>query len=137
MVDVDVTVPGRGDTRGSVLGQASSRTIKHRHPADQPPPPYQRCSACRWTELTILRLEDGKYAVLSEGHSALEGEMTYRRFRRCDSIEGVVASLYREDTRSGEDAVPILSVVGRKALIDASARDRSFETVLRSEGILG
>lgn len=137
MVDVDVTVPGREGTRGTVLGKASSRTIKHRHPTGQAPPPYQRCSACRWTELTILRLEDGRYAVLSEGHSALKGEMTYRRFRRHDSAESVLASLYREDTRSGNDPEPILSVVGKRALIEAAVQDRSIDAVLRTEGILG
>lgn len=121
---------------GTVLGMASSRTVKHRHPLDQSPKPYQRCSACRWTELTILRLEN-QYAVLSEGHSAIEGEFTYRRYRKHTTAEAVVASLYREDTRNGEDAVPILSVVGKRALVEAAVQDRAIATVLRTEGILG
>lgn len=119
-----------------VLGMASSRTIKHRHPADEAPAPYQRCSACRWTELTVFRVGAG-YAILSEGHSALDGEMTYSRYRKHATAESAVASLYREDTRSGDDPTPILSIVGKRALLEAAAQDREIDTVLRTQGILG
>lgn len=121
---------------GVVLGSASSKTVKHRHPEGQTPPPYQRCSACRWTELTLLRLPNGKYATLSEGHSDIEGEMTYRKVRKFTAIDKLVASLYREDFRC-EDSAPVLSVVARKALVSAAPNDRDLETVLRSQGILG
>jgi hypothetical protein len=129
------TAYGTEDVTGEILGRASSRTRHHRHPSDRPPEPYQRCSACRWTELTLVRQTPEGYVVISEGLSVLEGEIPYNKVRRMPTALAMVDSMYFEDTRN-PGAGAFLSVVGRRALLEAAQRDADVAEVLRGRGIL-
>lgn len=70
--------------RGIILGYGTSFEEAHTHVPGGRPAPGDRCSGCRWTDVTIMwaqpyNLDDGptapyQYAVIVRGRSSLPGE---------------------------------------------------------------
>lgn len=67
---------------GQLLGHASSHRENHTHETGTVPHRGWKCSACRWFEVTIIKLHEvdaelhgGVYAVSTEGHSIIPGEI--------------------------------------------------------------
>lgn len=131
-----VTDQGAREVRGTLLGKASSRVEVHNHPPTESCPPYRRCSACRWTEITVLRREDGQYVLVNEGLSQVEGEVAYARVSVATSAEAAVQRLYRVNQRGRDPLEPFLPQVARKALLSASGSDPGIEESMRSRGFL-
>lgn len=130
------TKTGEQEIRGRELGRSSSRTKFHSHNPQLPPEPYKRCSACRWTEITVVRPPDGGYVLVSEGLSDLEGEIPYGRIYTAESGEEVVQGLYRTDRRSHDEEEQFLPTVARKALINASGSDPEIAEAMRTRGFI-
>lgn len=129
------TKVGQQEVRGRELGRASSRSAHHSHPPGQDPEPYQRCSACRWTEITLVKTERG-YTVVSEGLTEVEGEVPYGRIYTAETGEEAVRGLYRADRRVEGSTETFLPTVARKALTFAARRDPDIEQALRLRGFI-
>lgn len=134
---ITTAVGGVEEVRGKPIGRASSRVNRHNHKLSDRAQPYRRCSACRWTEITIVRRDDGRYALISEGISSIQGEIAYGRVSVASSPEEAVQRLHRSDlVVKGEVVEPFLPVVARKALINAASCDPPIAEVMRSRGFM-
>lgn len=131
-----VTDQGAREVRGTLLGKASSRVDSHNHPDGEKCPPYKRCSACRWTEITVLKREDGHYVLVNEGLSRVDGEIPYARISVAASPDAAVERLYRVNQRGRDPLEPFLPQVARKALLSASTLDDGIARVMRVRGFL-
>lgn len=110
---------------GTLLAQASSRQYKHRqHPGMTYAPAKQRCSACRWTRVTILRDEgpDRLYIIVTEGFSLVPGERVLGRVEHTSSPLWVIEYLHRVN-REKEKYLPL---VARNALMMAVQYDEAL-----------
>lgn len=132
-----VTDRGAREVRGTLLGKSSSRVDSHNHPEGENCPPYRRCSACRWTEITVLRRGDGQYVLVNEGLSRVSGEVAYARVSVAASAEDAVQRLYRVNQRGRDPLEPFLPQVARKALLHASDADPDIRESMRSRGFIG
>lgn len=124
------TPVGQVYVTGVVLGTASSRTRAHSHDPASPPKPYQRCSACRWTQISIMRSTD-RYTVVSEGMSAVPQEVPYGRVVESTDPEELIQGLYRVDSRDGRESRPFLPQVARLALAAAAEQDGLIARAIR------
>jgi len=121
-----LTVPtksGEVDVEGEVLGRATTHRDEHNHPPDTVPEPGQdvRCSACRWTEVTILDdVAADKYVVVVVGRSIVEGESQRGRVEVTDSPTWVVECLRRPVGGSTKLGLP---TPARRALAEAADLD--------------
>jgi hypothetical protein len=110
---------------GILLAQTSSRRFNHAHRGNHVPS-GQRCSACRWTRITILRREnpddDRPYAVVVEGFSLLPGERTIGRVECTSSPLWVIECLHRRNKAKEK----YISVVARNALLMATQYDKAL-----------
>jgi hypothetical protein len=129
------TPTGHVHVQGTQLGRASSKRGQHTHEPDEAPVPYKRCSACRWTEITVFRAEEG-YVLVLEGMSSVTGEVPYGRVREVELAGDVVDNLYRVDRRENRDARPFLPLVARRALLDSARNDSDLAAALRLRGLL-
>lgn len=137
VVDTDA---GPEEVWGTLLAQASSRQFSHRHNGFRFAPPKQRCSACRWTRVTILRDEDldveRRYRVVVEGFSLVPGERTLGRVEHTSSVLWVIEYLHRQNKDTRERYLP---VVARNALLMAVQYDVDLarECEHRGVGVVG
>lgn len=123
------------EVRGHPLGRASSWTRGHSHGPNQISPRYQRCSACRWTEITVVRREDGRYTLISEGLTSIEGEIPYARVSVAENADEAVRRLHRLDRRGVVNPPqPFLPKVARKALLEAARADDEIAECMRGRG---
>lgn len=123
---------------GIALGSGSSRAAVHSHDPAKPPDPYQRCSACRWTQITIVRSRDQSgYVVVSEGMSNVAGEVPYGRVTEAEDSESLIRGLFRVDQRGGRDPKPFLPRVALRALTASAERDSEIRETLLGLGYLG
>lgn len=126
----------RGDEEvsGHVLGQASSRRLRHTH-AGRWPDTGTRCSACRWTKITILYDDDAsqerRYIVVSEGMSVLPGERTLGKVERTSSPLWVIECLHRRN----REKQTYLSLVARSAILNAAEQDGPLREEVDRRGI--
>lgn len=142
MVNVDGetvrrVVTSRGEeleVRGHPLGTASSRAEGHNHGPNEISPRYRRCSACRWTEITVVLRGDGRYALISEGLTSVEGEVPYARVSVAANAEDAVRRLHRHDRRTPDPEEFFLPRVARNALLDAARYDESIAESMRGRG---
>lgn len=125
---------GRDDeplrVRGALIGFASSQRDEHTHRHSEHAEPGQRCSACRWFEVRILRAEAeltedgvseeprGRYLVLTYGRSEVPGETDKRRAVWTDSPFEVLEVLTQRDR-----GAPFLPSASARALAQAAAWD--------------
>lgn len=123
------------EIRGTQLGTASSRADEHSHRETERLAPYQRCSACRWTEITVFRQDDG-YSLVCQGMSSVPGEVPYAKINRADSAEEAVQRLYRVNRRGENPPEPFLPIVARKALRQAARLDDGIARSMRLRGYL-
>lgn len=128
------TDSGDVKVRGTLLAQTSSRQFSHRHHTPHAEP-GNRCSACRWTRITIVRDEDPEvirnYAVVSEGFSLVPGERTIGKVERTYSPLWVIRCLHRKN----KDHEEYLSVVARNALLMACEYDQKLADECEKRGI--
>lgn len=124
--------------RGAQLGHAVSKTVEHSgHKPDEFARPGKRCSACRWFEAYIYRVDKvhhdalplllpseftERYAVVTVGFSVVPGERPYIRATFTSSGYEVVELLTIR--KSGEE--PFMPVVSARALSQAAEDDRSI-----------
>jgi len=131
VVDTDA---GPEQVEGTLLAQTSSRRFTHAHRGNHVPS-GQRCSACRWTRVTILRSEDPdvarRYAVVSEGFSLVPGERTIGKVERTSSPLWVIECLHRRN----RDKERYISVVARNALLMAMQYDVPLAAECEVRGI--
>jgi hypothetical protein len=127
MVRMNVdTDEGKVRVEGVLLAQTSSRRYRHNHPGAHVPS-GQRCSACRWTRVTILK-RDETYLVVTEGFSLVAGELTRGRVVSTTSPLWVIQCLYvRKRDR--------LSIAARNALIVAADHDKELARECEARGI--
>lgn len=128
-----ITGQGPQEVRGTLLGTASSRVSRHNHDRRRPCPPYRRCSACRWTEITVVRSGE-RYVLISEGFSDVEGEIPYGKVSVASTAYDAVRRLHRQVGGRGEYHLP---AVARKALVQAAGVDPEFREEMRVRGYLG
>ena len=81
-----------------------------------------RCSTCRWSEIHLLRTQDGAYVVHVCGHSILPGEVPLPRVSVVRSPFEVVELL----TVRGGRTAPYLSVPGARVLARAADVDEGI-----------
>lgn len=126
---------------GILLGAASSqmRTHNHSHSQNkilgsrQSHPSYRDkpCSACRWSEIKIIGVEqmDGvepsktTFAVSYIGHSTIPGEVTRHSLVITTSAYTVVETLTQV-----RDGSPYIPRIARLALSEAAGHNSSIET---------
>lgn len=128
--DGDLTVVG------TLLAQTSSRQYRHRqHPGAQYAPPKQRCSACRWTRVTILRDDDLRahqpYVIVTEGFSLVPGERVLGKVERTSSPLWVIEYLHR----TNRDKQKYLPIVARNALMMAVQYDEQLAAECQIRGV--
>lgn len=130
-VDTDA---GRVSVEGTLLAQTSSRRFNHVHRGSHVPS-GQRCSACRWTRVTILRDEhsevERRYLVVVEGFSLVPGERTIGKLERTSSPLWVIECLHRKNREKQR----YISVVARNALIMATQYDKPLAAECEVRGI--
>jgi len=131
------TPVGNVYVQGVALGSGSSRALSHSHDPSSPPAPYQRCSACRWTQITIVRGERSGYVVVSEGLSNVPGEVPYGRVTEAEDSDTLVRDLFRVDQREGRDPKPFLPKVALRALTVSAEKDSNIRRTLLGLGYLG
>lgn len=93
------------------LGFGSSYRPSHNHVY----PPYSKrgnhCSTCRWFETWIFqegdRNEDGRYVVISQGRSAVPGEVTFVTFGYADTVEELLKVLTLQPDGSHKVIPPV------------------------------
>lgn len=128
------TEKGEVEVRGTLLAQTSSRQFNHRHQTRYAEPKV-RCSACRWTRVTIVRDEnpevERRYAVITEGFSRIPGEATLGKVERTSSPLWVIRCLHRRNKAREE----YLSTVARNALIMATQYDEELQRECQHRGI--
>jgi hypothetical protein len=120
--------------QGTLLAQTSSRQFSHRHPETHAKP-GDRCSACRWTRITIVRDENPEvarnYAVVSEGFSLVPGERVISKVERTSSPLWVIECLYRRN----KEREKYLSIVARNALLMSCEYDQKLADECEKRGI--
>jgi hypothetical protein len=137
MVKMSVTTDdGEVKVTGTLLAQASSRQFNHhRHPREEHAPPRQRCSACRWTRVTLLRDEDPResqhYVIVTEGFSLVPGEGVLGKVERTSSSLWVIEYLHRKN----KDREKFLPIVARNALMMAVQYDEKLARECEHWGI--
>jgi hypothetical protein len=137
VVKMSVTTDeGEQAVTGVLLAQASSRQFKHRqHPGMNHAPPKQRCSACRWTRVTLLRMDDPSdprpYAIVTEGFSLVPGERVLGNVERTSSPLWVIEYLHR----TNKDRERYLPLVARNALMMAVQYDEKLARECEHRGI--
>lgn len=117
--------------RGHLLSQASSRRHRHLHPpAAGYAAPGERCSACRWTRVTILYEAGAErpYVIVSEGLSIVRGEHPLGKVERTSSPLWVIEWLHRRNHRREL----FLPIVARQALLIAAERDEALGSEVRT-----
>lgn len=123
------TERGEVPVTGRLLGQASSRRIRHEH-REPYVPRGMRCSACRWTRITILYEDDPEverpYAVVFEGFSRIPGERTIGKVERTSSPLWVVECLHRRN----REREKYISLVAKQALLLAAETDPDLRAVV-------
>lgn len=128
------TEQGDVEVRGTLLAQTSSRQFSHRHQTRYAEPGI-RCSACRWTRVTIVRDDDPgvarQYAVVTEGFSRIPGEQVLGRVERTSSPLWVIQCLHRRNKAREE----YLSTVARNALLMATQYDGELQRECQHRGI--
>jgi hypothetical protein len=124
--------------KGKQLGHASSTVAEHSgHGRDEYATRGKRCSACRWFEARIYRVDEihpedfamllpsevtERYLVVTVGFSIVPGETPYVRATFTSSGYEVVELLTIR--KSGEE--PFMPVVSARALSQAAEDDRSI-----------
>jgi hypothetical protein len=112
--------------QGTLLAQTSSRQFSHRHSDQSHAKAGERCSACRWTRITIVRDPDTEgdrcYAVVQEGFSLVPGETVVGTVERTSSPLWVIRCLHRRNREKEE----YLSIVARNALLMACEYDKQI-----------
>lgn len=123
------TERGEVQVTGRLLGQASSRRLRHEH--REPYVPHgMRCSACRWTRITILHDDEPAverpYSVVFEGFSRIPGERTIGKVEQTSSPLWVVECLHRRN----REREKYISLVARQALLFAAEADPALREVV-------
>jgi hypothetical protein len=103
---------------GVALGAGTSQRDSHNHPGDYPNP-GQKCSACRWYEVTIYISDDEKFIVHTTGDSKVPGEKRFSRIIETDSAFEVVEILVVRK----RDNDPYLPAQAARALAQAAEID--------------
>lgn len=119
---------------GTLLAQVSSRQYRHRqHPGMNHAPTKQRCSACRWTRVTLLRDDDSpqQYVIITEGFSLVPGERVLGKVERTSSPLWVIEYLHR----TNKDRQKYLPLVARNALMMAVQYDEKLARECEHRGI--
>lgn len=112
------------EVRGKFLGMASSRRERHDgHPPGMPKPPGMRCSACRWFEPRIFKLDSGGYLVHFAGRSAVPGEVVRGRYETARTEHEVIEQL----TTRRQDGETKLTPPAARALAMAAGNDEDIE----------
>lgn len=92
---------------GRLLGYSSSEVDYHSHDGDTPQA-GQRCSKCRWTEVSIYKTSpksvEARYCVYTVGKSRLHGESDRSKVRWTESPYEVVEIL--NVRKSGSPSLP-------------------------------
>jgi hypothetical protein len=110
--------------RGLFLGMGSTYRPEHKnHPTTPSAPPRVHCSTCRWTELRLFLLADGKIAVVRCGASNVEGERDLVSVELVETPFELVESLVTKDRRTGQSSLPMPA---RRALAQAANHDASL-----------
>jgi len=122
---------------GHKLSEASSQETEHwRHTSPFAPPKW-RCSACRWIEIELFRLDDPdishkNYVVYTRGCSKVPGEKTFARVAFADDPYDVLRLMTQWRGRSGQEDKPVLPDVNLVALEDAADLDPDIAAALRA-----
>ena len=121
---------------GTLLAQSGSKAHRHRqHNDSRYAPMKQRCSACRWTRLTILRDEDPQqeqpYVIVSEGFSIVPGERVLGKVERTSSPLWVIEYLHRRN----KEKERYLPIVARNALMMAVQYDEKLARECEHRGL--
>lgn len=106
-------------TEAELLAAASSHRPEHDHHGSG------ACRACRWFEVTIHRLPEGSYRVVTAGRTTREGEVDRLRTELMASPHAVIDLLAMSD--SGRTYLPWTS---RKALHEAAEVDQRLGDAL-------
>lgn len=111
--------------QGRVLGFATSEDNRHTHPDDRVAAAGERCSACRWFEITLYETDpelsdDARYLVFTRGATVVPGEQHFDKLTWVESpLEIIEVLTVRQD---GKPSIPKPS--GRAL---AQAADRNDE----------
>jgi hypothetical protein len=129
-----MTREGPVTVHGLLLGQGSSRSNLHSHINDVAAP-GQKCKACRWSEVKIIRLTHhneerlGAYIVHTAGLSNVPGEMQKVRLVRTDDAASVISALIVRKFDRGELCESFITRPAQDALDDAADNDEKFQLV--------
>lgn len=106
-----------------LLSHTSSCRSTHSH--SDGAPAAARCSACRWTEVSIYRTDEDRpaYFVETVGETVVPGERRLVQLERTTSAHWVVETLVTR-RRDGE---MFLTRAARQALAEAAAVDKSLD----------
>lgn len=113
-----ITPDGVREVRGTLLGEASSKSTHH---TDHPTAYAERgepCSACRWFEVKIIRPTNGGYVVWTSGRTKVPGEIDYCRLLETESEHTVIEALVLD-----RDERRFIPKTSRIALTEAAKLD--------------
>jgi hypothetical protein len=158
-----LTLPTRDGpvtVRGVVLGEGSSRSELHNH-ATSVADPGQKCKACRWSEVKIIRLVEterdislrthpsrtgsvaesvrlrtegpllGAYIIHTVGMSVVPGEVMKTRLVRTTEPTAVLNALVVHKYESGNLVDTFVTRPAQDALDDAADADPDLDAVFR------
>lgn len=117
------TVSGPETIHGMQLGTSSSYRGSHNHVSEfANASAGERCSACRWMEVTIVFDVAGEqYIVVISGRSRVPGEIDRCRVERTTSPVWVIETLSMPQRRPGD--TPKLSKTALRAVTEAARFD--------------
>lgn len=116
----------RHEVSGTFLGIGSTHRPYHKnHPETEWAPKRVHCSTCRWTEIRLFRLDDGRFCVINCGASDVPGERDLIRVSYVDTAFEVVEFLTVTDrgTQNVSLPMPARRALAMSAGHDASVRD--------------
>lgn len=121
--------PDMYEFTGVQLGSGSSHRTSHIHPPGHRPPPFERCSGCRWTETVVYwSATDSKYVVHIQGKSVLPGEETRIKTVWTDDPDVVVTSLLVVAPRKTGKNTMELPQPNEDALSEAAELDSKLDS---------
>lgn len=116
---------------GVLLGEATSRWERHTDHELPYAPRFERCGACRWTEVRVYRTEAGSYVIETVGRSLVPDEVDLSRVTVAESAAGAVETLHTYD----QDEVRYITKTAREAALAAAAQDEKFAEAFMVEEV--